>query len=75
MKLSGEVLAGPQAYGIDLQTLKGLASEIKEVSGLGVAVALVLGGGNIFRGLAASASGMDRAGADYIGMPVSVKIA
>ena len=72
MKLSGEVLAGPQAYGIDLQTLKGLASEIKEVSGLGVAVALVLGGGNIFRGLAASASGMDRAGADYIGMLATV---
>jgi uridylate kinase len=72
LKLSGEVLAGPQPYGIDLQTLKGLAKEIKEVTELGVAIALVLGGGNIFRGLAASASGMDRAGADYIGMLATV---
>jgi uridylate kinase len=72
LKLSGEVLAGPQPYGIDLQTVQGLAHEIKEVSDLGVAVALVLGGGNIFRGLAASASGMDRANADYIGMLATV---
>jgi len=72
LKLSGEVLAGPQPYGIDLQTLKGLAKEIREVSELGVAIALILGGGNIFRGLAASASGMDRAGADYIGMLATV---
>ncbi len=72
LKLSGEVLAGPQPYGIDLQTLKGLAQEIREVSDLGVAIALVLGGGNIFRGLAASASGMDRANADYIGMLATV---
>ena len=72
LKLSGEVLAGPQPYGIDLQTLKGLAQEIKEVSDLGVSIALVLGGGNIFRGLAASASGMERANADYIGMLATV---
>ena len=72
LKLSGEVLAGPQPYGIDLQTLKGLAQEIREVSNLGVSIALVLGGGNIFRGLAASASGMDRANADYIGMLATV---
>jgi len=72
LKLSGEVLAGPQPYGIDLPTLKGLAKEIKEVFDLGVAIALVLGGGNIFRGLAASASGMDRANADYIGMLATV---
>jgi len=72
LKLSGEVLAGPQPYGIDLQTLRGLAQEIKEVSDLGVSLALVLGGGNIFRGLAASASGMDRANADYIGMLATV---
>jgi len=72
LKLSGEVLAGPQPYGIDLQTLKGLAQEIREVSDLGVSIALVLGGGNIFRGLAASASGMDRANADYIGMLATV---
>jgi uridylate kinase len=72
LKLSGEVLAGPQPYGIDLQTLRGLAQEIKEVSDLGVDIALVLGGGNIFRGLAASALGMDRANADYIGMLATV---
>ena len=72
LKLSGEVLAGPQPYGIDLQTVQGLAQEIKEVSDLGVSIALVLGGGNIFRGLAASASGMDRANADYIGMLATV---
>ena len=72
LKLSGEVLTGPQPYGIDLQTLKGLAQEIREVSDLGVSIALVLGGGNIFRGLAASASGMDRANADYIGMLATV---
>ena len=72
LKLSGEVLAGPQPYGIDLQTLKGLAQEIREVSDLGVSIALVLGGGNNFRGLAASASGMDRANADYIGMLATV---
>lgn len=72
LKLSGEVFAGPQPYGIDLQTVKGLAKEIREVSDLGVAIALVIGGGNIFRGLAASASGMDRAGADYIGMLATV---
>jgi len=72
LKLSGEVLAGPQPYGIDLKTLKGFAQEIREVSDLGVSIALVLGGGNIFRGLAASASGMDRANADYIGMLATV---
>jgi uridylate kinase len=72
LKLSGEVFAGPQPYGIDLKTVKGLAREIREVSDLGVAIALVIGGGNIFRGLAASASGMDRAGADYIGMLATV---
>jgi len=72
LKLSGEVFAGPQPYGTDLQTVKGLAKEIREVSDLGVAIALVIGGGNIFRGLAASASGMDRAGADYIGMLATV---
>lgn len=72
LKLSGEVLAGPQPYGIDLETLRGLAHEIKEVSDLGVSIALVLGGGNIFRGLAASASGMNRVKADHIGMLATV---
>ncbi len=72
LKLSGEVLAGPQPYGIDLPTVKGLAGEIKEVSDLGVSLALVVGGGNIFRGLAASAAGMDRSNADYVGMLATV---
>ncbi len=72
LKLSGEVLAGPQPYGIDLPTVKGLAGEIREVSDMGVAIALVVGGGNIFRGLAASAAGMDRSNADYVGMLATV---
>ncbi|SHI51085.1 uridylate kinase [Malonomonas rubra DSM 5091] len=68
LKLSGEALAGDQGYGIDPQVITGIASEIKEVVELGVQVALVIGGGNIFRGLAASSKGMDRASADYMGM-------
>jgi uridylate kinase len=72
LKLSGEALAGPKPYGTDLATLEGLASEIQDVQRLGVQIALVLGGGNIFRGLAASAKGMDRANADYIGMIATV---
>jgi len=72
LKLSGEALAGPKPYGTDLATLEGLAAEIGQVQELGVQVALVLGGGNIFRGLAASAKGMDRANADYIGMIATV---
>ncbi len=72
LKLSGEALAGPKPYGTDLATLEGLAAEIHDVQRLGVQIALVLGGGNIFRGLAASAKGMDRANADYIGMIATV---
>jgi len=72
LKLSGEALAGPKPYGTDLATLEALAAEIGQVQQLGVQVALVLGGGNIFRGLAASAKGMDRANADYIGMIATV---
>ena len=72
MKLSGEALAGPKPYGTDPTTLEGLAAEIHDVHRLGVQLALVLGGGNIFRGLAASAKGMDRANADYIGMIATV---
>jgi uridylate kinase len=68
LKLSGEALAGDQGYGIDPVVIKGIAAEIKEVIELGVEVALVIGGGNIFRGLAASSKGMDRASADYMGM-------
>ncbi|OEU76553.1 MAG: UMP kinase [Desulfuromonadales bacterium C00003093] len=72
LKLSGEALAGEQGYGIDPEVITGIAAEIKEVVALGVQVALVIGGGNIFRGLAASSKGMDRASADYMGMLATV---
>lgn len=68
LKISGEMLAGEQGYGIQPSILQGLAEELAEVNGLGVEMAVVIGGGNIFRGLAASASGMERASADYMGM-------
>ncbi len=68
LKLSGESLAGEQGYGIDPRTITNIANEIKEVVECGVQLALVIGGGNIFRGLAASSKGMDRASADYMGM-------
>jgi len=68
LKLSGEVLGGSQGYGIDPQVITTIALEIKEVVASGVELALVIGGGNIFRGLAASSKGMDRASADYMGM-------
>ena len=72
LKLSGEALAGEQGYGIDPDVISGIAAEIKEVSSLGVEIAVVIGGGNIFRGLAASSKGMDRASADYMGMLATV---
>ena len=72
LKLSGEALAGAQGYGIDPGTLTTIAHEVKEVVDLGVQLALVIGGGNIFRGLAASSKGMDRASADYMGMLATV---
>lgn len=72
LKLSGEALAGEQGYGIDPEVITGIAAEIREVVALGVQVALVIGGGNIFRGLAASSKGMDRASADYMGMLATV---
>ncbi len=72
LKLSGEALAGEQGYGIDPGVINGIAAEIKEVVALGVEIALVIGGGNIFRGLAASSKGMDRASADYMGMLATV---
>ena len=68
LKLSGEALAGDQGYGIDPQTITTIAAEIKEVVAAGAQLAVVIGGGNIFRGLAASSKGMDRASADYMGM-------
>ncbi len=72
LKLSGEALMGGQEYGIDTSIVKTIASEIKEVQALGVQVAVVIGGGNIFRGVSASAKGMDRATADYVGMLATV---
>ncbi|MDY0211426.1 MAG: UMP kinase [Desulfuromonadaceae bacterium] len=72
LKLSGEALAGSRGYGIDPEVISGIASEIKEVIELGVQVSLVIGGGNIFRGLAASAAGMDRSSADYMGMLATI---
>ncbi len=68
LKLSGESLAGDQGYGIDPQTINAIAREVRDVVAQGVQLALVIGGGNIFRGLAASSKGMDRASADYMGM-------
>jgi uridylate kinase len=72
LKLSGEALAGGQGYGIDPPVLDRVAAEVRDVSALGVQIALVIGGGNIFRGIAASAGGMDRATADYMGMLATV---
>jgi uridylate kinase len=72
LKLSGEALAGEQGYGIEPAFLGRLAEEIRRVHQLGVDTAIVIGGGNIFRGLHASASGMDRASADYMGMLATV---
>ncbi|GFO67958.1 uridylate kinase [Geomonas limicola] len=68
LKLSGEALGGDQGYGIDPKTITTIAREVKRVVELGVQLSLVIGGGNIFRGLAASSKGMDRASADYMGM-------
>ena len=72
LKVSGEMLAGEQGYGIQPSILESLAEEIASVVSLGVQVAVVIGGGNIFRGIAASASGMERASADYMGMLATV---
>ena len=72
LKLSGEALAGGKGYGIDPDVAEGIAREIKEVRAAGVEVAIVVGGGNIWRGLRGSAQGMDRATADYMGMLATV---
>jgi len=72
LKISGEVLTGEGDYGIDPEVIRQIAQEIKDVKNLGVEVAIVIGGGNIFRGMAASAKGMDRASADYMGMLATV---
>ncbi len=72
LKLSGEALAGEQGYGIDPQTVEKIAKQVVEVSKLGIQVAIVVGGGNIWRGLSGSAKGMDRVSADYMGMLATV---
>jgi len=72
LKLSGEALAGENKFGIDPETVSKICAEIAEVLALGIEVALVVGGGNIFRGISNSAKGMDRASADYMGMLATV---
>ena len=72
LKLSGEALMGDQNYGIDPAVAKRIAEDVAEIQALGVQTAIVIGGGNIFRGLAASARGMDRSTADYMGMLATV---
>jgi uridylate kinase len=72
LKLSGELLAGEGGHGIDDAVLSGIADEVRDVQALGVQVGIVLGGGNIFRGLAGSARGMDRVAADHMGMLATV---
>jgi uridylate kinase len=72
LKLSGEALMGDQAYGVDPAVANGIAQDVSEIQSLGVQTSIVIGGGNIFRGLAASARGMDRSTADYMGMLATV---
>ncbi|HLK11047.1 MAG TPA: UMP kinase [Candidatus Binatia bacterium] len=72
LKISGEALAGPAGYGIDPEVLSGFATEVRDVRERGCQLALVIGGGNIFRGVAASTRGVDRATADYMGMLATV---
>jgi len=72
LKLSGEVLMGESGFGIDVDTLSRLAKELLQIQSSGVDLAVVIGGGNIFRGVSGSASGMDRASADYMGMLATI---
>ena len=72
LKISGEALMGQREFGLDPATINRVAEEVKQVHALGVECCLVIGGGNIFRGLAASAHGMDRSSADYMGMLATV---
>jgi uridylate kinase len=72
LKLSGEALLGEQSFGIDVNVARSVAEEIKQAHQLGIQIAVVVGGGNIFRGVSASAGNMDRAAADYIGMLATV---
>jgi uridylate kinase len=72
LKISGEVLTGEGGYGIDPSVILKIAGEIKEVKALGIDIGIVIGGGNIFRGVAASAKGMDRVSADHMGMLATI---
>ena len=72
LKLSGEALMGPGQFGIDPDTVTGMAAEVKAAKEQGLEICLVIGGGNIFRGMAGAAKGMDRAQADYMGMLATV---
>jgi uridylate kinase len=72
LKLSGEALMGDDAYGINRETVTAIVAQVKEVVNMGVQVGVVIGGGNIFRGVAPAAEGMDRATADYMGMLATV---
>ncbi|WP_158916990.1 UMP kinase [Caulobacter sp. S45] len=72
LKVSGEVLMGDTPYGIDMNTVDAVAREVAEIVALGVELCLVIGGGNIFRGLSGAAKGMERASADYMGMLATV---
>src|SRR5690554_1616932 len=72
LKLSGEALAGDQGYGIDPTVIQSIAEQIRDIVELDVDVAIIVGGGNIWRGMAGSAKGMDRASADYMGMLATV---
>src|SRR5215218_2270989 len=72
LKISGEALMGEQNYGIDVNVARSVAEELKVINELGVQVAVVVGGGNIFRGVSKSAGNMDRSSADYIGMLATV---
>jgi uridylate kinase len=72
LKVSGEALMGRREYGLDNETVAAIAADVKAVTEMGVQICLVIGGGNIFRGVSAAATGMDRAQADYIGMLATV---
>jgi uridylate kinase len=72
LKLSGEALMGDDSYGINRHVIERIVSEIADINGMGVEVAVVIGGGNIFRGMVSAADGMDRASADYMGMLATI---
>src|SRR4051794_8638027 len=72
LKVSGEALMGSQSYGIEVAAVERIAADVKEASDVGAQICLVIGGGNIFRGLSGAAEGIDRATADYMGMLATI---